>query len=144
MVVPLIVMGISYPSTLEVDLLVEKTFEFEINNFFNVFKLHPPHPRIFSFLYPFPPQYNSELCHVKSVNEITGFYHGMSRQTLVSSAIDLLCPSQKNYTVLHASTHTLTGIANYNPENVFVKTSRSRIAGCLGLVLSLELRSNTK
>jgi len=133
-VVPLIVMAISYPSTLEVDLLVEKTLKFKINHFLNVFKLQPP-PRLLSFLYLFPPQYNSELCHVKSVNEITGFYFRMSRQTLVSSAIDLLCPSQKNYTVLHASTHTLTEIANYNPENVFVKTSRSRIAGCLGLVL---------
>jgi len=49
--------------------------------------------------------------------------------------MDLLCPSQKIYTVLHVSTHAPTGIAKCNPENVFVKTSRSRIVGCLGLVL---------
>jgi hypothetical protein len=108
-VVPLIMLGISYSSTLGVDLLVEKTFKFKKNNFLNVLNIPPP--RLFSFLYPFPTPSNSELCHFISVNEITGFYHGMSRQTLVFCAMDLLCLSQKNYNILHANTHAPMRIA---------------------------------
>lgn len=110
-----------------------KVFHIQQKSFFKCFQRPPS--RLFSFLYPSPIPSNSELCHVISVNEITGFYHGMSRQTMVFCAIDLLCLSQKNYTVSHAKTHAPAGITNYNPENMFVKTNRFRIVGCLSLVL---------
>ena len=72
-----------------------------------MFPISPPLGFSLFFIHFHPPS-NSELYHVKSVNEITGFYHGMSRQTLVFCAIELLCLIQKNCTVLHASTQAPT------------------------------------